>query len=207
MSYAPSLIVIPHRILYLDGVQLSYIKVYEHIFHLWNQRKKCFISNPEFARRTGLAVSTIKEALAFFEEKGELKRMFRGRRRFLVQPEMSIEVEDDSCEEVDHAAEIADGSQPSQQTVASRDSRPYKDIMFTKLKNTNLKATKGKAVDKIKKENSKRHDFADSMDQMASERRHIAEHEKRKRAEMPRAEMPQELRDKIHNLRKEATAC
>ena len=185
MSYTPSLVVIPYRILYLEGVQLSYIKVYEHIFHLWNQRKQCFISNPEFCRRTGLGISTVQEALAFFEEKGELKRTFKGRRRFLIQPELSIEIGQNDSANDEHAPEPADGSHPSQQMVATRDSRPYKDIRFTKLIGTNLKATKGKAVDKIKTENKVKHDFADSMDMMGRESEHIKQNERFKKSKMP----------------------
>ena len=116
-EYKPSLIVFPYRILYLVGLQLSYLKVYEIIFHLWHQDLPCFISNPEFCRRTGLADSTVREALAFFEEKGEFKRVYKGRRRYIVQPVRVVEVDSDIAEPVHkspidsaktgHAAEIA----------------------------------------------------------------------------------------------------
>ncbi len=52
--------------------------------------------------------------------------------------------------------------------------------------NKDIKPNKEKSFYKDQKQyNSKRHDFADSMDQMANEQRHIAEHEQTKRAPMP----------------------
>lgn len=54
----------------------------------------------------------------------------------------------------------------------------------------------GKSVD-----NSKRHDFADSMDQMANEDRHIREHEERKQVEKF-SPMPEDFREMINNLRR-----
>lgn len=105
MSYIPSLIVIPHRILYLEGVTLSFIKVYEIVFHLWQSDKPCFIGNEEFCKRTGLAESTIREAIAYFESKGEWKRQQRGRRRYLIQTIRMIEISTESKK--NDGAEIA----------------------------------------------------------------------------------------------------
>lgn len=48
----------------------------------------------------------------------------------------------------------------------------------------------------MRKENEKKHDFADSMDQMANEKKHIEESEKHKRAPMPDA-----LREKIDRMK------
>lgn len=59
---------------------------------------------------------------------------------------------------------------------------------------------KHKAVNKSKeewrKENEKQHDFSDSMNQMANEKRHIEESEQYKRAAMP-----EELRNKIKKMK------
>jgi DNA-binding transcriptional ArsR family regulator len=61
---------------------------------------------------------------------------------------------------------------------------------------------KHKAVNNLKikenfrEDNQKKHDFADSMNQMASEKRHIQESEQHKRAAMP-----DELRDKIKKIK------
>lgn len=84
---------LPNHILYLEGVQLSYIKVYVHIFNLWHSNKPCFISNPEFCKRTGLHRDTVINALQFFEKHKLLKRVQKGNRRYLVQCTNVIETE------------------------------------------------------------------------------------------------------------------
>lgn len=118
-DYKPNLVIFPYRILYLEGVQLSYIKVYEIIFHLWHGNKSCFISNPEFCRRTGLADSTIREAITFFITHNEIKRVFKGRKRYLLQPILAVEVE--NTEAVDNsAANSSNSGHPAEIAASTR---------------------------------------------------------------------------------------
>ena|SRR3990167_2279543 len=107
---------LPNRILYLEGVQLSYIKVYVQIFNLWYSDKPCFISTPEFMRRTNLSERTVFEALAFFEKMGEIKRVQKGGKRYIVQPVCAIESDPETVDNSkpkrstnDQGCEIAQG--------------------------------------------------------------------------------------------------
>ncbi len=93
MSFELNIAVLPNSVLYLDGCQLSYIKVYVHIFNLWNSNKPCFITNDEFCKRTKLHKDTVIGAITFFEKHGVLKRVQKGRRRFLVQTAQYIETD------------------------------------------------------------------------------------------------------------------
>src|SRR5580698_6578912 len=84
---------LPNHILYLPGVQLSYIKVFVHIYNLWQSKNPCYIGNDEFMRRTNLARSTIQEALAFFEKNEVFTKVQKGRKRYLVETRKYIEIE------------------------------------------------------------------------------------------------------------------
>ena len=86
---------LPNHILYLEGVQLSYIKVFVHIFNLWQSDKPCYISNPEFCKRTGLHKDTINNALQFFEKHNIFKRVQKGTRRYLLQTPRVVEIDND----------------------------------------------------------------------------------------------------------------
>jgi hypothetical protein len=88
-----NLAIIPNRIYYLEGIQLSYIKIYVHIFNLWHSDKPCYIGTPEFMERTQLSERTVFEALAYLEKMGEIKRVQKGRKRYIVQPVRVLEVE------------------------------------------------------------------------------------------------------------------
>lgn len=104
---------LPNSVLYLEGVQLSYIKVYVHIFNLWHSHKPCFLSNPEFCKRTNLHKTTVIEAINFFEKNGLLKRIQKGKRRYLVQCTRFIEINEDvdnsqvKCSNDAHESELA----------------------------------------------------------------------------------------------------
>lgn len=88
-----NLAVLPNHILYLEGVQLSYIKVFVQIFNLWNCNKSCYISNAEFAKRTSLHKDTVINAIQFFEKHNILKRVHKGSKRYLIQVPKEIEIE------------------------------------------------------------------------------------------------------------------
>ncbi len=84
--------IIPSHIFEIENIKLSYLRVYETIFQFWHRRRSCFLSNKMICERTKIkSVSTVKEAIAFFESIGEMKRSTKNGRRFLIQPELLIE--------------------------------------------------------------------------------------------------------------------
>ena len=107
MSFELNLAIIPNRIYYLEGVQLSYIKIYVHIFNLWHSDNLCFIGVPEFIERTKLSKTTVYEALAYFEKIGEIKRVKKGTKTFILQPVKAIETDESP---VDKSAPISTNS-------------------------------------------------------------------------------------------------
>ncbi len=94
MSYEAIFFIVPSRILKLDGLILSHLRVYETIFQFWNHDKPCFLSNDSLMERTGIkSASTIREALMFFEKHGELLRVTEKGKRYIVQPVQKIPVD------------------------------------------------------------------------------------------------------------------
>ncbi|HWY33192.1 MAG TPA: hypothetical protein VNX68_01015 [Nitrosopumilaceae archaeon] len=93
-EYKSAFFVVPSRILELPGLILSYLRVYETIFQFLNKGNQCYLSNKAIKKRTGISsVSTVKDALVFFEKHGELKRKTIKGQRYFVQPERSIKTE------------------------------------------------------------------------------------------------------------------
>jgi hypothetical protein len=148
-DYRETWFIVPRTILDIQGVTLSYLKVFETIFQFWNKGRKCFLSNPEIARRTGLKVSVIKEAIAFFEKQMELERIQIGMKRYLIQPVRLIEIPGlelvpkevaanvATCTDVTQvAANVATGGRKRGQVVAAN--------VATEIKNLNKEAKKDK---------------------------------------------------------------
>lgn len=116
-NYNQNFFITPYFILNLPGLTLSYLKVYETIFQFWNKGKVCYLSNSTIHERTGVCLTQIKEALNFFEKAAELKRVTKGTKRYLIQPERSIE---HHCSDiVQVAAPPAGGGRSSGQEVAA----------------------------------------------------------------------------------------
>lgn len=93
-EYHASFFIVPIRIMNLPDIQLSYVRIYETIFQFWNHGKNCYLSNSAIMERTGIkSDSTIREAFIFFEKYGELIRRKKGGKRYLVQPERTIEID------------------------------------------------------------------------------------------------------------------
>jgi hypothetical protein len=91
-EYKSSFFVVPSRILDLPGLTLTYLKIYETVFQFWNHGKNCYLSNAVIMARTGIkSESTIREAFMYFEKHGELIRKTVNNKRYLIQPELSIE--------------------------------------------------------------------------------------------------------------------
>lgn len=195
MSFELNLASLPNHILYIKGVQLSYIKVFVHIFNLWQAEKPCFLSNPELARRTQLHEDTVREAIKFFEKNNILKRIQKLGKRYLVQKTQYVEIEvNDGFENFstnnDQSTELDPpgyGVRPPQGTEL--------DPHNIKYNNKYNKSSCERSKKDQKAENQKRHDWADSKDQLAREQKHIEEHEGYKWTPIS-----QEFKDKFHAL-------
>jgi hypothetical protein len=94
-EYQSAFFIVPSRIMNLPDLILSYLRVYETIFQFWNKGKKCYLSNSAIMERTNIkSESTIREAFAYFEKHNELKRKTVKGKRYLIQPEQIIELDD-----------------------------------------------------------------------------------------------------------------
>lgn len=91
-EYKETWFIVPRSILDLPGISLGFLKVFETIFQFWNKGRKCFLSNPEISNRTGLKVTQVKEAIAYFERHKELERVQIGMKRYLMQPLKMVEI-------------------------------------------------------------------------------------------------------------------
>jgi hypothetical protein len=91
-EYKETWFIAPRTIVDMPGMTLAYIKVFETIFQFWNKGRKCYLSNPEIERRTGVKITAIKEAIAYFEKHGELERIQIGMKRYLMQPLKVVEI-------------------------------------------------------------------------------------------------------------------
>lgn len=91
-DYKETWFIVPRSILDLPAISLGFLKVFETIFQFWNKNRKCFLSNPEISKRTGLKVTQVKEAIAYFERHKELERIQIGMKRYLMQPMKVVEI-------------------------------------------------------------------------------------------------------------------
>lgn len=92
-TYKSAFFIVPSRILDLPGLQLSYLRVYETVFQFWNHGKECYLNKKAIKERTGISSdSTIKDAFIFFEIHGEMKRITKNGKRYLVQPTTKLKI-------------------------------------------------------------------------------------------------------------------
>ena len=89
-AYKETFFIVPRHILELPDLTFSYLKVFETIFQFWNKDQPCFLSNPCIQERTGVCNNMVKSALNYFENKGLLKRVQKGTKRYLVQPVRAV---------------------------------------------------------------------------------------------------------------------
>lgn len=148
-EYKETWFIIPRSILDIQGVTLSYLKVFETIFQFWNKGRKCFLSNPEIARRTGLKVSVIKEAIAFFEKNFELERVQIGLKRYLMQPLKVVEIPGLELVQKQVAANVATCSKDNQvaayaATGGRKRGQGVAANVATEIKNLNKESKKDK---------------------------------------------------------------
>jgi len=105
-SFTPTWFNIPYYIVFLPGTTLGYIKVYEYIFEFWNKNRPCYLGIASLMKRTGLAKSQIYEAIAFYEKCGEIKRRTIDGKKYFIQPEKRLEIEQEIDESDSGIAEI-----------------------------------------------------------------------------------------------------
>ena len=168
MSFELNLAIIPNRIYYLEGVQLSFIKIYVHIFNLWHSNKPCFIGVKEFMQRTGLKKTAVYDALNYFEKMGEIKRITKGTKRYIVQPTKSIETEIDDVDNLlessannDQVSAIAEKVSVIAENLSANaeHNNKYNNKYNKSFCPTDEKRSKEKEPKKI--ENEKNHDWAE----------------------------------------------
>lgn len=85
-EYKETWFIVPHHIVDLEGMTIGRLRVFQTIFQFWNKGRKCYLSNPEISRRTGLKITQVKEAISYFEKHNELERIQIGLKRYLMQP-------------------------------------------------------------------------------------------------------------------------
>lgn len=117
-TYTSAFFITPSYILDIPGITLGFLRVYESIFQFWNHNKSCFLSEKILCERTKLKRTQVYEALTFFERHGEIKRIRKGMKRFLVRPEKIIETD---CTHLTLKSERADDSTTIAQTSALPD--------------------------------------------------------------------------------------
>jgi hypothetical protein len=89
--------IVPHRIIHLPKITLQLLKFYEKIFEFWNNGRECFLSNDSLAHHADMkSASTIKGAFKFFEDHGEMKRVFKDGKRYIIQPTRKVMFENNT---------------------------------------------------------------------------------------------------------------
>jgi hypothetical protein len=166
-------VMFPTRIWNLPGITLQLLKFYEKIFQFWHQDHKCFIGNRALMDYAGMkSDSTVRAAFTYFETHGEMKRVMKAGKRYIVQPVKAVETESvDNLHENsatnDHTSAPALGGERHSAGTPSAPALPN-NINIIKQNNKKLlsydEQKKHKAVDKRedwKEANQKKHSWAD----------------------------------------------
>jgi hypothetical protein len=104
MSFNKIWFMVPYHIRKLPGMTLALLDIYETVFEFLNRGKPCFLSNQMIMERTGIKNDkTVRDGLAFFEKAGVLKRVIKNNQRHIVQI-MSVQT-DDTVDPVDNSPE------------------------------------------------------------------------------------------------------
>lgn len=87
---------VPYRIRKLPGMTLALLDFYETVFEFWNNNEQCWLSNSALMERANIkSISTIQEAFQYFEKHGEMKRVVKNGKRYLIQPSRAIQCDPD----------------------------------------------------------------------------------------------------------------
>ena len=94
-------VMFPSRIWSLPGITIQLLKFYEKIFQFWHQGHECFLSNKALMEYAGMqSAATLSAAFTYFEKHGELKRVNKDGKRYIIppQPRVATETVDNSPE-------------------------------------------------------------------------------------------------------------
>jgi hypothetical protein len=104
-EYQSSFFIVPSRISRLPDITIACLRVYETIFQFWNHGRQCYLSNDAIMERAGItSTSTLSEAFMYLESKGELIRKMKGKKRYFIQPERIVEVDDMPVDNFDESS-------------------------------------------------------------------------------------------------------
>jgi len=97
-GYKEAFFIVPTHIDEMEGMTLGFLRVFKTIFEFLNKGKPCFLSNKKIAERARLNVRQVHYALKFFYKHNKLKRVRKGNKYYLIEPEKSIEIDKPSPE-------------------------------------------------------------------------------------------------------------
>lgn len=169
-DYKSAFFVVPSRILELPNLTLQLLRFYETIFQFWNHGKICFLSNDLLMERCGMkSKSTIQEAFEYFEGHGEIKREFKGKKRYITNPNQRIELEDEPVDKYKKSK-----SEPLATASAITRHSETKTLATARHKN---KKFNNKNINKsfYEIENKKKHDFAEKLESQREVRSTVKE--------------------------------
>ena len=92
-TFTSTFFIVPSYIMFLPGITLGFLKVYETIFQFWNHNKPCFLSEDSLCERTELGRSQVYEALSYFENLNELIRVKKKGTRYFIRPIKDLETD------------------------------------------------------------------------------------------------------------------
>lgn len=102
-TYQQTFFSVPSRIITLPGITVPLLRFYETIFGFWHNRKPCYLSNSAIKERTGIkSISTIISCFSFFEQSGEMERVYKNGKRYIKQPILAVETDPEDSDDDDH---------------------------------------------------------------------------------------------------------
>lgn len=105
-EYQPTFIVIPARIWNLPNITIQQLRFYEKIFQFWNCGRECFINNQTLKDSTGMiSDSSISDAFQYFESHGEMRRVVRNNKRYILPKSPLLVQEKEEDQPVDNSDE------------------------------------------------------------------------------------------------------
>lgn len=172
-DYVQAFFTIPYRIMQLPDLTIQLLKFYETVFHFWHTGNQCFLKNDALKDRAHMkSDSTVANAFQYFEKHGEMKRVMKGNRRYIVQPVRALETDsvDNSAENSSNSnqglAAAREGSRSSEGeglAAARHNNNNINNINLKKSSCDKSEEKKHKAVDKIedwKESNHKKQSWA-----------------------------------------------
>ncbi len=167
-------VMFPSRIWNLPSITLQLLKFYEKIFQFWHQDYKCFIGNRALMEYAGMkSDSTVRAAFTYFESHGEMKRVMKGGKRYIVQPVRAVETEivdnlGENSSKNDHTSATALPPQRHSAGTPSATALPNNINIIKEIKKSSCdkdEQKKQKAVNNSKEgwkeSNLKKHSWAD----------------------------------------------